>query len=68
MFEDLRAQAEQSSFDDSESLESDELLNVPQRHFLGMTAPQRFLISFFLLLMVLVLGVFCLIATGNMVI
>jgi hypothetical protein len=36
-----------------------------QRTFLGMTAPQRFVIAVLLLLMTCVLGVLCLVLTGR---
>jgi hypothetical protein len=36
-----------------------------QARFLGMTAPQRFVIAVILFLMVCVLGAFCLVLTGK---
>jgi len=41
--------------------------NRRRRPFLGMTAGQRLVISILLLVMVLVLGILCLLATGKVV-
>jgi hypothetical protein len=63
MLDDLRNSAGSSFF------EEDPLDSKPERHdgdrkhgdFLGMSAPQRFIISLFLFLMVAILGAFILI-------
>lgn len=38
---------------------------IPKETFLGMTAPQRFIISVLILLVICVLGVFALLFTGS---
>lgn len=40
---------------------------VPQRLFLGMNAIQRFILSVMIFVMVVILGAFCLILTGKVV-
>jgi len=62
MLDDLRNSAG-SPFLDEEPVEEEEVRPVKRSSgdFLGMTAPQRFVISIFLFLMVLILGVFLLI-------
>ncbi|MFH1447017.1 MAG: hypothetical protein ABIG43_06375 [Chloroflexota bacterium] len=37
----------------------------PEKYFLGMTAPQRFIAALFLLIVVLILGSFFLLLTGK---
>jgi hypothetical protein len=62
MLDDLRNSA-QNPFLEEEKFDEEET-EKPGRHngnFLGMTAPQRFVISVFLFLMVMILGVFLLI-------
>jgi hypothetical protein len=64
MFDDLRAQANAVDFED----EKDVLEEIgfredpPKRRgaFLGMTPPQRFIVSIMLLMMTCILGAFCL--------
>jgi hypothetical protein len=63
MLDDLRNSA-QNPFLDEENLQEEEEASKKPRgkgNFLGMTAPQRFVVSVFLFLMVLILGVFLLI-------
>jgi hypothetical protein len=63
MLDDLRNSA-QNPFLDEEHVEEEEEKESPRRrsgNFLGMTAPQRFVISVFLFLMIMILGVFLLI-------
>ena len=43
----------------------DDISTRPARRFLGMTAPQRFVISLMLLLAVCSLGAMCLLITGR---
>jgi hypothetical protein len=61
MLDDLRNSAG-NPFTGEENTYEEETQNQPQpKSFLGMTAPQRFVISVFFFLMVLILGVFLLI-------
>jgi hypothetical protein len=63
MLDDLRNSA-QNPFLDEENLQEEEDTSKKTRikgDFLGMTAPQRFVVSVFLFLMVVILGVFLLI-------
>jgi hypothetical protein len=62
MLDDLRNSAGNPFLDDHNEYEEEE--SQPKRgsgNFLGMTAPQRFVVSVFLFLMVLILGIFLLI-------
>jgi hypothetical protein len=66
MYEDLRQQAENAPIE--------EPVVVPERTrhilpplFLGMTPPQRFIISLLLLIFVCLLSSMCLLATGKVV-
>lgn len=61
MFDELREEASKSPFilDEEESLGlEEELPPRPERHFLGMTPAQRFVIALMLLFMTCILGVF----------
>jgi hypothetical protein len=64
MFDDLRAQANTIDFEDeTDSLEETIFRDDPPRRrgaFLGMTPPQRFIISVMLLMMTCILGTMCL--------
>lgn len=62
MLDDLRNSAQEPFLDD-DKFEEEETEKKPRIRgdFLGMTAPQRFVISVFLFLMILILGVFVLI-------
>ncbi len=62
MLDDLREQADSSLFIDDEVDEFEEE-DAGERLFLGMTAVQRFVIAVMLLLMVCILGTFCLLIT-----
>jgi hypothetical protein len=63
MLDDLRNSAGSSFFEEDPLDSQPEKPERPKRHgeFLGMTAPQRFIISLFLFLMVAILGTFILI-------
>ncbi len=62
MFDDLRQQSDESSFEQPKAEEKApvRLPRRPERRFLGMTAAQRFVIAMLLLIMVCLLGSFCL--------
>ncbi len=67
MFEDFRKQAEQAEFtDDLEEFRA-EAKNGEEKHFLGMTAFQRFVIAALLLVMTVLLGFLLLIVTSKVV-
>jgi len=70
MFDDFRKQTDETAFPEekAEGNLADDLTfdQTPQR-FLGMTAPQRFVIAFMLLLMTVILGTFCLLVTSKIV-
>ncbi|MBN2149474.1 MAG: hypothetical protein JW726_18950 [Anaerolineales bacterium] len=69
MFDDFRQSAEEESFQEEQPDAADDLemmaFDEPERHFLGMTAPQRMIIAFMLLLMTCVLSAFCLLISGR---
>ncbi len=69
MFDDFRQNLDDKSFEEEpEELSAEDLdlaFNEPQRHFLGMTAPQRLVIAVMFLLMTCMLGAFCLLVTGR---
>jgi hypothetical protein len=69
MLDDLRNTASNSSFLEDELIPSEEEIrarrNKPKKNFLGMTAPQRFLLSFMLLLMTSVFGLLVLLISGR---
>ena len=70
MLDDLRNSAAQSYQEvEQEPVESMEMdaENRQSAPFLGMTAPQRFVIALLLFLMTCVFGTFCLLATQKMV-
>ncbi len=56
MFEDFRKQAENASFPEDEEPGQQVSPFAKYHHFLGMTAIQRFIIAFILLLMTVILG------------
>ncbi|MAT45378.1 MAG: hypothetical protein CL609_23870 [Anaerolineaceae bacterium] len=64
MLDDLRNSAE-NSYTEVEPIPTDRPRRKKQ--FLGMTAVQRFVVALFLLIIVIVLGTFCLLATGKIV-
>jgi hypothetical protein len=47
--------------------EADEKEEEDEKRFLGMNAPQRFMLSLMIFFMVVILGAFCLILTGKVV-
>ena len=54
MFEDFRKQSDEGSLfseQGDENLDSDIIVSQPRSNFLGMTAPQRFIIAVMLFLM-----------------
>jgi len=71
MYDDLRQQLEPSAFIEDEELQEPEELNLDtlrrKRPFLGLTPVQRFVLALMLFLNVCLLGFFCLMATGRIV-
>jgi hypothetical protein len=70
MFNDLRQQADDSKGFDAESendLDSIGTYHYSQRHFLGMTPAQRFIIALMLFLIVLITSTFCLFVTEKII-
>jgi hypothetical protein len=67
MFEDFRKQTENAAF--PEEMPEDELKvdiqEDQERQFLGMTAPQRFVVAVLLLFMVILLGALFLLVTSK---
>ncbi len=64
MLDDLRSSAE-DSYTQAEPVPT--IRPKKKKQFLGMTAAQRFVVSVFLLIIVIVLGSFCLLATGRII-
>jgi hypothetical protein len=60
----LREEDTKSFLDEIEETSKIELSPEPETGFLGMTPPQRFVISLMFFLMVLIIGAFCLLITG----
>lgn len=68
MFEDFRKQVDDSSFQDNNQQEETPVEIVHrQRHFLGMTPFQRFIVALMLMLMIIILGVLFLLVTAKIV-
>jgi len=71
MYDDLRQQLEPSAFIEDEEMQEPEELNLDalrrKRPFLGLTPVQRFVLALMLFLNVCLLGFFCLMATGRIV-
>lgn len=69
MFEDFRKQSDEGTLEEQldADLEEEFLISPPRANILGMTAPQRFVIMLMILLMTVILGAFCLLATGKIV-
>lgn len=65
MLDDLRNSAE-DSYVEVDRIQAAQKTKK-KKQFLGMTAAQRFVVTFMLLLIVIVLGSFCLLATGRVV-
>lgn len=73
MFDDLRRSAQESYEKDQEPEPTPEIEvkeEKPRKEFtfLGLSAPQRFIISLFILMMTCLLGGFCLVLTDKVVI
>ena len=66
MLDDLRNSAE-SSFKEEPQSKSMGRKRKQTKRFMGMTAPQRFLIAFMLLVLVVVLGTMCLLITAKVI-
>ena len=70
MLDDLRNSAASSYLDEEEAMQEDLRLgqdSSEEKLFLGMTAPQRFVIVLMMLMMTCVLGTFFLVATEKIV-
>ncbi len=68
MFEDFRKQIDDASFKDEEQQEEPLAGTAShERHFLGMTPPQRFIVAILLLMMTIVLGLLFLLVTSKIV-
>ncbi len=65
MFEDLRQQANEGDFDQSENDEVEDTVPVQGNYFLGMTPQQRFLLAIMFVIWICIMGAFCLLATGK---
>lgn len=67
MLDDLRNSSSYIEEEPAEEQEAAQSQFAPQKkdRFLGMTAPQRFILSLLLFLMVCVVGVFALLLTGR---
>lgn len=61
MLDDLRNSAQNPFLDEEPQDEDERNEEKPRGNFLGMTAPQRFILSVFFFFMVMILGVFLLI-------
>jgi hypothetical protein len=68
MLDDLRNSAKESYVEEDVLPVNSQVTTRPKKNFLGMTAPQRFILSLLLLIAVIVLGSFCLLITGKIVI
>lgn len=67
MFEDFRKQSDEGSLSSDDQLDADIVVSQRRTDFLGMTAPQRFVIAVILLLMTCILGTFFLLVTEKIV-
>lgn len=67
MLDDLRNTAQESYLEEEARLAAEAAQPKTEKKILGMTAPQRFVISIFLLIAVIVLGSFCLLVTGKVI-
>lgn len=76
MYDDLRQQGDKPVFTDLDETAEGALgrkrasrraVRAGRERFLGMTAPQRFIISLMLLVMTCLLGTFCLLVTQRIV-
>jgi len=67
MFDDLREQADGSSFMDEEEPSLPKVSTLGPRYLLGMSPAQRFVIALMLLLAACILSAFCLLITEKVV-
>ncbi len=67
MLDDLRNSAEASFIEEESVLEAKKLVPSKERRFLGMTAAQRFILVFLLLILVVVLGTLFLLVSSKMI-
>lgn len=67
MLDDLRNTAQESYLEEEARLAIEASKPKVEKKILGMTAVQRFVISIFLLIAVIVLGSFCLLVTGKVI-
>jgi hypothetical protein len=68
MLDDLRSSANEGFPEEEPTTVYTPVRYETKKNFLGMTAPQRFIISLLLLIAVVILGTFCLLITGKIVI
>lgn len=68
MLDDLRNSANDGYPEEEPTVVYPPVRQESKKNFLGMTAPQRFIISLLLLIAVVILGTFCLLITGKIVI
>lgn len=66
MLDDLRKEADRSSFYDDEDPVFEELSSPKSGNFLGLSPFQRFFLAVLLLFMTFLLSTFCLLATNRM--
>ena len=67
MLDDLRNSAEASFIEEESAMEAQRLVPSKENRFLGMTAAQRFILVFLLLILVVVLGTLFLLVSGKMI-
>jgi hypothetical protein len=67
MLDDLRNSAEASFLEEETTMEQVRFIPMKERRFLGMTAAQRFILTFLALILVVVLGTLFLLVAGKMV-
>lgn len=72
MLDDFRQQANETSFEDEVELQEQRSsllsrFNLPEGNFLGLTAQQRFIVAFLLLLLIVLGGSAGLLITGKVV-
>ncbi len=67
MLDHLREAANASPLFSEDAAQNEEEERASRKLFLGMTAPQRFVIAFMLFFMTVLFGSFCLIVTGKIV-
>jgi|AutmiccommuBRH23_1029490.scaffolds.fasta_scaffold00054_6 cell division septal protein FtsQ len=67
MLDDLRNSAEASFLEEETTFEREGLIPRREKRFMGMTAAQRFILAFLVLILVVVLGTLFLLVSGKMV-